>query len=37
MVPLAVLLEDWPVALLVRVGATPTEALPIPRALEEER
>ena len=37
MLPLAVLLEDWPVALLVRVGATPTGALPVPGALEEER
>ena len=37
MVPLAALLEDWPVALLVRVGATPTGALPVPALLEEER
>ena len=37
MVPLAELLDDSPVALLVRVGATPTGALPVPHPLEETR
>ena len=37
MVPLSVLLDDLPVALLVRVGATATGALPIPGAPEEAR
>ena len=37
MVPLVELLDDSPVALLVRVGATPTGALPVPHHLEETR
>ena len=37
MVPLVELLDDSPVALLVRVGATPTGALPVPHPLEETR
>jgi (1->4)-alpha-D-glucan 1-alpha-D-glucosylmutase len=37
MVPLDVLLDDWPVALLVRIGATPTGALPVAGSPEDER
>ena len=36
MVPLEALLENWPVALLVRVGATPTGALPVAAPVAEE-
>jgi hypothetical protein len=32
-----VLLDDWPVALLVRIGATPTGALPVAGSPEDER
>lgn len=37
MVPLAEILDDSPVALLVRVGATPTGALPVHDPVEETR
>ena len=36
MVPLEALLENWPVALLVRVGATPTGAFPVAAPVAEE-